>query len=92
MGGFVSNALAGAKQALKNADNFGQRETGNKKAGDKPSYIQARTARRTAAASPAATSAAPSTDNREFMGVRANEGQELNTALAQREQARKALE
>jgi len=85
MGGFVADALSGAKQALKNADNFGQRETGNKKAGDKPSYTQVRTNRR-------ASAAAPSTDNHEFMGVRADESKELNTALANRGQAQKALE
>ena len=87
--GSTASALASAKQALKDADNFGQRETGNKKAGDKPSYTQVRANRRAAASSAAS---APSTDNREFMGIRANEGQELNTALASREQARKALE
>ena len=32
--GSTASALESAKQALKNADNFGQRETGNKKAGD----------------------------------------------------------
>ena len=31
-----ANPLAAAKQALHNADNFGERETGNKKAGDTP--------------------------------------------------------
>ncbi len=87
--GSVSNILAGAKKALKDADNFGQRETGNRKAGDdKPSYSAARAARNT----PSTAAPAASTDNREFMGVRANEGHELNTALASREQAQKALE
>jgi hypothetical protein len=43
-------AVASAKTALHNADNFGQRETGNKKAGDSapaaaPSYSHARAAR-----------------------------------------------
>ncbi len=86
--GSTASALASAKQALKNADNFGQRETGNKKAGDKPSYSAARAARATSGAAPKA----PSTDNREFMGIRANESNELNTALASRADAQKALD
>jgi hypothetical protein len=80
------NALASAKAALHNADNFGQRETGNKKAGDD--------------APKAAPSKAASTDysharaarGGEFMGVRSDEASELNTALAAREDAKKALE
>lgn len=50
----ANKAVADAKTALHNADNFGQRETGNKKAGDPapkaessaaPSYTHARAAR-----------------------------------------------
>jgi len=88
--GSTAHILAGAKKALNDADNFGQRETGNRKAGGLPSYKQARASRGTPSTAEPTTS--PSTDNREFMGVRANEGQELNTALASRAQAQKALE
>jgi hypothetical protein len=89
--GTTASVIASAKKALNDADNFGQRETGNRKAGGLPSYKQARAARPTA--STASTAAAPpSTDNREFAGVRANQSNELNAALASREQARKALE
>lgn len=48
----ANKAVADAKAALHSADNFGQRETGNKKAGDPapqpktaPSYTHARAAR-----------------------------------------------
>jgi len=58
-------AVASAKQALHNADNFGQRETGNKKAGDPtpkpaaaPSYSQARAARKSGGLQEEAESAA----------------------------------
>lgn len=80
----ANKAVAGAKQALRDADNFGQRETGNRKAGDRPSYIAARTAR-------AAAPAPASKPSGEFMGVRSDEAAELNTALAAREDAKKAL-
>jgi hypothetical protein len=63
----ANKAIADAKTALKNADNFGQRETGNKKAGDKPaasakpaspSYSAARAARSTGIQSEAESAAA----------------------------------
>jgi hypothetical protein len=77
--------LEGAKQALHNADNFGQRETGNKKAGSPPSYQAAHNARK------AEGSASPSAPSKEFMGVRSDESTELNTALKARGDAQKAL-
>lgn len=65
-------ALESAKTALHNADNFGQRETGNKKAGDnapkphlqanEPSYSQAAAARKSE----------PSTTMKEFNERQAN--------------------
>jgi hypothetical protein len=85
--GSTPDALSSARQALKNADNFGQRETGNKKAGDdapKPA--------KTAAASSDYSHARAARSGGEFMGVRSNEASELNTALAAREDAKKALE
>jgi phage gpG-like protein len=83
----IPSILEGAKQALKNADNFGQRETGNKKAGSPPSYAAAHEARK-AEGSATAHAAAPA---KEFMGVRSDEAPELNTALKARGDAQKAL-
>ena len=88
MGGFVPNAIASAKKALHDADNFGQRETGNKKAGDPPSYSAARSARTAEGSAPAHHAAAPA---KEFLGIRSDEAPELNTALAARTDAMKAL-
>jgi len=57
-------AVASAKAALRNADNFGQRETGNKKAGDpapkaeKSDYSTARVARKTSSTADEVASAA----------------------------------
>ena len=79
--------LEGAKQALRNADNFGQRETGNKKAGSPPSYAAAHSARK-AEGSAVAHAAAPA---KEFMGVHSDESTELNTALKSRGEAQTAL-
>lgn len=55
----ANKAIADSKAALHNADNFGQRDTGNKKAGDKPAAAPAK------AASPSYTAvrAARSTPN-----------------------------
>lgn len=80
------SALASAKQALHNADNFGQRETGNKKAGDAPSYSAAHQARKAEG-----TTTGHAEPAKEFMGVRSNEASELNDALARRADAQKAL-
>ena len=82
-------AVASAKKALHDADNFGQRETGNKKAGDPPSYTQARAARKAADSTESAKPVAKPAG--EFMGIRSDESNELNTALAAREDAKKAL-
>jgi hypothetical protein len=64
----ANKAIADSKAALKNAENFGQRETGNKKAGDSkpaasakpasPSYSAARAARSTGIQSEAESAAA----------------------------------
>ena len=78
--------LEGAKKALHDADNFGQRETGNKKAGSPPSYAVAHSARKVEGSAP--SHAAP---EKEFMGVRSDESNELNTALKARGDAQKAL-
>ena len=86
MGGFVPNAIASAKKALHDADNFGQRETGNKKAGD--DYKVAHQARQSEGS---ATASKPAASAKEFMGIRSDESNELNTALAAREDAKKAL-
>lgn len=83
------NALASAKRALVKADNFTNnvvKQSGTGVNAFKPSYKQVRDNRRTAA-STAPPTAAPN----EFMGVRENQANELNTALASREEARKAL-
>jgi len=47
----------------------------------KPSYVDARNQRASTAAAPAPPKPAP----KEFMGVRSDEGPELNTALKERE-------
>ncbi len=80
--GSVPNILKGAKKALDKANNFTKSVTGNKPSMFTPNseaptdYSHAREARK-----------AP-----EFMGVRSNEAPEINTALASREQAKKALD
>jgi hypothetical protein len=79
------NILNAAKKTLKNADNFGQRETGNKKAGDPPSYTQAHDQRKAEGSAPA-HAAAPAP--KEFMGINSGESSELNEALATREAAK----
>jgi hypothetical protein len=77
--------LQAAKKTLNNADNFGQRETGNKKAGGAPSYSLAHQQRKAEGTAPAA----PKTEApKEFMGISTGQSSELNDALAAREAAK----
>ncbi len=85
----VSNILEGAKKALDKANNFTKSVTGGKPNAfaakpeaksqpEKTDYSHARSARADA--------------GHEFLGIKSNEAPEINTALASREQAKKALE
>lgn len=82
MGNPISAALAGAHKAIDSANKF--ESSVNKQSGvpakpptAKSDYAQAREARK---------------NPDEFMGVRSNQAPELNTALAERAEAKKALE
>lgn len=90
--GTTANALASAKTALANAENFTKgvtKQAGNKtNPFTKPSYTEARRQRVGAPASPPA----PKPASKEFMGVRSDEGPELNTALQERQEANRELE
>jgi len=87
--GGVSAALAKSKTALHDADNFGQRETGNKKAGDDapkahlqpnaPSYSMAAAERK----------AAPTGQGHEPIG--GTTAGEINERLRMNDEAKKAL-
>jgi hypothetical protein len=79
--------LAGAKKALDNANKFTSGVTSGKPSAFAPKAESKAQPERTDYSHAREARKAP-----EFMGVRSDEAPEINTALASREQAKKALE
>jgi hypothetical protein len=86
----AANALAASKKLM---ESWKQGPMGTKSGHlgtSKPSYTQARTQR--AAASSAPPAPKPAAPPKEFMGIRSDEGPELNNALQERQEANRELE